>query len=162
MISEHERFQLEQMLAHSTCVDHTKDIRDAKHSAEIRRCVLRIMELKLEHQDMRKENYDDFVNVVLAECAFLFHNYMDLYNVIMKEDINASLMLDLLQVLKQIEDGSLDQHEGSFLVGKRLKEIYVDSTLAKSIKSDNEHAHTFKPHTPLSWKDYKNNKALNI
>ena len=42
-------------------------------------------------------------------------------------------------MLKQIEDGKVDQHEGSFIVGTLLKELYVDSALKKAEKLDKEH-----------------------
>jgi pyruvate kinase len=42
----------------------------------------------------------------------------------------------------EIEDGKVDQHEASFKVGKKLKEIYIDSALKKSDKLDNEHGTT--------------------
>jgi hypothetical protein len=41
-----------------------------------------------------------------------------------------------LDILKKIEDGQLDQHEGSFMVGTILKDIYVDSALKKAEKLD--------------------------
>jgi hypothetical protein len=154
MISEHEHFQLKQMLEHSNFVDHTDEIRNVKHSEEIQRCVLRILELKRDHGTMTPIEFD---NMVMLECSFLFRHYMELYNIIIKEDIDTTLMLELLNVLKQIEHGDLSQHEGSFLVGKRLKEIYIDSKLKKTIASDEIHRHEFKPHLKMSWKDFKNN-----
>ena len=41
-----------------------------------------------------------------------------------------------LNVLKQIEDGKIDQHEGSYMVGTILKEIYIDSALKKAEKTE--------------------------
>jgi hypothetical protein len=38
-------------------------------------------------------------------------------------------MSKLIQILKLIEDGMVDQHEGSVAVGKLLKELYVDSAM---------------------------------
>ena len=65
-----------------------------------------------------------------------------------------------LNVLRQIEDGEMDQHEGAFVVGTLLKEIYVDSALRKADKLDEEHENTnIKPLEPaiqISWKEYKN------
>jgi hypothetical protein len=34
----------------------------------------------------------------------------------------------------------LDQHEGSFIVGTILKELYIDSALKRGDKLDNEYA----------------------
>ena len=41
-----------------------------------------------------------------------------------------------LNILKQIEDGELNQHEGSYLVGQHLKELYVDSALRNQQKME--------------------------
>ena len=69
-------------------------------------------------------------------------------------------------MLKKIEDGMVDQHEGSFMVGTLLKKIYVDSALKKAEKLDKEHA-TDATNTPaivredpveISWKQFKRMK----
>lgn len=153
MISDFEQFQLRKMLEQSDFKDHTNTIREQKHCSDIRRCVLRILELKREHADLYKSDYEEFDRLVLSECGFLFHHYMELYNVLMKDQVDTTIMLELLNTLQLIEDGTLDQHEGSFVVGKRLKEIYVDSTLAKAVAKDQPHV--FNPHKELTWADYK-------
>ena len=38
-----------------------------------------------------------------------------------------SILTKFLDVLKLIEDKKIDQHEGSFKIGKYLKEMYIDS-----------------------------------
>ena len=68
----------------------------------------------------------------------------------------------LLMILKRIEDGELDQHEGSYEVGKILKELYVDSALRKEkIKTSKRKRHRKKKskkektHAKLTWSEYK-------
>ena len=41
-----------------------------------------------------------------------------------------------MKTLKKIEDGELDQNEGSYLVGELLKKIYVDSALRREKNFD--------------------------
>ena len=76
-----------------------------------------------------------------------------------KEEIDMNIMSNLLNVLKQIEDGKVDQHEGSVVVGKILKELYVDSALKRcdNINSGIEQApeHVFTESKQISWKQYK-------
>ena len=64
-----------------------------------------------------------------------------------------------LNVLRQIEDGEIDQHDGSFIIGTLLKEIYVDSALKKADKLNEEHEKeqekTLEPAVNISWKEYK-------
>ena len=50
--------------------------------------------------------------------------------------IESYILFQFLDVLKNIEEEKIDQHEGSFKVGKLLKEIYVDSALRKAKKLD--------------------------
>ena len=66
----------------------------------------------------------------------------------------------LLGVLNMIEDGKVDQHEGSVMVGKLLKELYVDSALKRSENLDktNESAEVVEKKdavNKISWEEWK-------
>jgi hypothetical protein len=66
-------------------------------------------------------------------------------------------MTKLLVILKLIEDEKVDQHEGSVMCGKVLKELYIDSATKRMDNLDKEHAEE-KPQVevkPVSWKEYK-------
>jgi hypothetical protein len=94
----------------------------------------------------------------INECNFLFTYYTDIYNKIRKDEINISILIKFLDVLKDIEDGELDQHEGSFMVGTLLKELYVDSALKKADKlnaNDKEREQPKKPEKKISYKQFK-------
>jgi hypothetical protein len=94
----------------------------------------------------------------MLECSFLFTYYTDIFNKIKKDEIDISILNKFLDVLRQIEDGEMDQHEGSFLVGTILKELYVDSALKKGEKLDQQHEKPEEPKKPdvkISWKQYK-------
>jgi hypothetical protein len=45
-----------------------------------------------------------------------------------------------VRVLEMIEDGKVDQSEGSVIVGKFLKELYVDSALRRADNLDKANA----------------------
>ena len=72
--------------------------------------------------------------------------------------MNLQIMGEFLNVLKKIEDGELDQHEGSVKVGELLKELYIDSALKRSEKLDKENPTETKElkTSNISWKQYKN------
>ena len=78
-----------------------------------------------------------------------------------KDEIDLGILSRLLIVLKLIEIGKLDQHEGSYEVGKLLKQIYVDSALRKAEHLDKKYAPKQKTHAPalapknISWSQYK-------
>ena len=53
--------------------------------------------------------------------------------------MNLDIMDGLLGLSNMIEYEKVDQSEGSVMVGKLLKELYVDSALKRSEKLDKEH-----------------------
>ena len=79
--------------------------------------------------------------------------------VIRKDEIDLKILFQFLDVLNKIEDGHMDQHEGSYEVGLLLKKIYVDSALRKAEKLDAEHTQKepeYKgPQVDISWKQFK-------
>ena len=73
------------------------------------------------------------------------------------------ILFQFLDVLGKIEDGKLDQHDGSFEVGTLLKKIYVDSALRKAEKlnaeTDNMEPEYKGAQVEISWKQFK---AMNV
>ena len=76
-----------------------------------------------------------------------------------KDEIDITILYQFLDVLKKIEDGELDQHEGSFQVGTLLKKLYVDSALKKAEKLDEENKtakeEMIKPSVQINWRQFK-------
>ena len=79
----------------------------------------------------------------------------------MKEIIDINILYRFLDILKSIEDGKLDQHEGSFKVGEILKQIYIDSALREEKNLDKKHKNNsnskekvLKP-KKISYKEFK-------
>jgi len=95
----------------------------------------------------------------MSECNFLFTYYTDIYNKVKKDEIDLTILYSFFDVLQKIEDGLVDKHEGSFIVGTLLKKLYVDSALRKAAKLDEEHKNepesTPEPPISISWKKYK-------
>jgi len=76
----------------------------------------------------------------------------------MKDEIDINILNKFISLLKQIEDGKLDQHEASFMVGSILKEMYVDSAIKRAEKLDEETEKNKKkilPNKEISWSQYK-------
>ena len=96
----------------------------------------------------------------MNECGFLFTYYTEIFNKIKKDEIDINILNKFIDVLRQIEDGELDQHSGSFLVGTLLKELYIDSALKKADKLNEEHEKNApvkvqKEPVKISWKQFK-------
>ena len=95
----------------------------------------------------------------MSDCNFLFTYYTDIYNKIRKDEIDLKILFQFLDVLSKIEEGKIDQHEGSFEVGTLLKKIYVDSALRKAEKlnaeTDKVEPEYKGPQVDISWKQFK-------
>lgn len=153
-MDDNQRLQLQNMIKANNVDDQTELIRNLKHSTILRTEVNTMMMIKSKYKDDDDKIHFECMN----ECNFLFSYYTDVYNKIRKDEIDIRILNNFLDVLKQIEDGDLDQHEGSFKVGTILKEMYIDSALKKADKlNENEvaPAEPKKPVVQMSWKQYK-------
>ena len=153
-MDDKQRLQLQNMIKVNNVEDQTDFIRNLKHSQVIRNEVNNMIMIKAKFRGDDAKIHEECVN----ECNFLFTYYTDIYNKIRKDEIDIGILNKFLDVLKRIEDGELDQHEGSFLVGSILKELYVDSALKKADKlNENEEPkpEPIKPQQNVSWKQFK-------
>lgn len=145
-----ERLKLQEMIKTNDVKDQTNKIRELKHSDKIRVDVDKIKKLKSE------ETHVNLRSRCQAECYFLFNNYTDIFNKLIKDEIDIKLLETFISILKKIELGEIDQHEGSFEVGKVLKNIYIDSALKRSNNLSKEEKSVEKRSSKiLSWRDYK-------
>lgn len=153
MISANDQVQLEKMIASHKVVDQTDKIRDLKHSAEIRRCITNILKLR-ENSELVADKAK-FEEEALKENGFLFFHYMSIYNMVMKGG-DVGILNNLLDILEKIEHNQINQHEGSFMVGTLLKELYIDSVLRHEHKAEPQKA---KPAPKdITWKQFRQNK----
>jgi hypothetical protein len=153
-----EKLNLKKMMSEMDYQDNTESIRRLKHSKKIRECVKRMNELKEEHSSMRETHKEGFFTIVQQECRFLYDNYTDLFNRLMKDELDTIILTKFLIVLKMIEDGQLDQQEGSVMIGKYLKDLYLDSAVRKADALDKERAGEKEAPNDgkeISWKQYK-------
>jgi hypothetical protein len=156
------RLQLQNMIKANNADDHTGLIRELKHSDLFKKNIATLLNLKKKYENDQEGLHME----CMIECSFLFNYYTDLYNKIRKDEIDMAILYQFLDVLKQIEDGVVDQHEGSFMVGTLLKKIYVDSALKKADKLDKEHAANNENTSDIvredpveiSWKQFKHMK----
>ena len=159
-MNDSERLQLQKMIHANDAENNTQLIRHLKHSKQILADVDMLLKLKQENSRMAKTNPEAFDAMCVSKCDFLFNHYTDIYNKVLKDEMNLQILERLLNVLHTIEEGTLDQHEGSFEVGKLLKQIYIDSALRKADKLDKEYEtqETEKPAEKISWSDFKKSK----
>jgi hypothetical protein len=154
-LNHQERLNLKKLIDESDSENNTDNIRKLKHSTLIRDDVRKIDTLRMANVNITS---DEFNNLCQRECPFLFNNYTDIFNKMVKNELDLTIMTKLLTVLKLIEDSKVDQHEGSVMVGKILKELYIDSAMKRADNIDKEHeAEKIQPveSKKISWKEYK-------
>ena len=149
------RLQLNRMISENDVQDQTQLIRELKHSHFLKEDINTLVMLKVKHIN----DPDGLHLIAMSECSFLFTYYTDIYNKIRKDEIDLKMLFEFIDILQQIENGKIDQHEASFSIGTILKNIYIDSALKKADKLDQENTQTnieyIKPIVNLSWKEFK-------
>jgi len=141
--------------------DNTEYIRKVKHSDSIREDIQKLVVLKREKSNILKTSPNKFIEIAQSEAFFLFKNYTDIFNRVIKDELDMDIMEQALIVLKQIETGEVDQNEGSVRVGKLLKELYVDSALKLGAKLDIENPkEEQKEGRSIDWKSWKKSGCI--
>ena len=152
-----EKLNLQKMLKANDAENNTHLIRELKHSTKILEGVDELLKLKRENPRLAKSNPEKFDEMCVSKSQFLFNNYTDLFNKVKKDEIDLQILIRLINVLHAIEEGHVDQHEGSFEVGKLLKQIYIDSALRKAGKLDEDvdDNEIKQPIEQISWAEFK-------
>jgi len=157
-MDNNQRLHLQNMISTNNVEDTTDLIRQLKHSHILREDVNNLIMLKSKYID----EPDKIHLEGMSECNFLFTYYTDIYNKIRKDEIDLKILFNAFDVLRDIEDGKLDQHEGAFEFGNLLKKIYVDSALKKAEKLNAETGEKepqYKgPQVNVSWTQFKKMK----
>ena len=155
-MDDNERLHLQKMIKANNVEDQTELIRSLKHSHLLQDDINKLLMLKNKY----KNNQEKINEEGVVDCEFLFTYYTDIYNKIRKDEIDLNILNRFLNVLRNIEDGEIDQHDGSYIVGSLLKELYVDSALKKADKINDEHEKTVVKVLPketlnVSWNSFK-------
>jgi len=156
-----QRLQLQKMITENNVEETTDKIRTLKHSSLIKQDVDTYLSLKGRYSRLAETNTEQFTKMVRTQCCFLFENYTNLFSRLVKDELNLKILAMLLTILKSIENGELNQHEGSFEVGKILKKLYIDSALRRNDKRESKSKRRKKkkkkknPKAKITWEKYK-------
>ena len=144
--------------------DNTDGIRKLRHSTLIHVDILELEKLKQHQKETRDKTPTQFLIQCQQKCSFLYNSYTDIFNRVLNDELDLILMGKALQTLKDIEDGKINQQEGSVLMGKLFYQIFVDSALKKGEKLEQEAIEldepkpTYREEKPISYKEFKNKK----
>lgn len=125
MNSEQEKV-LEQLIKENNVQDNTENIKNAKNSNKIRKDVAIIQNLKLQNNS---KDFEKLNREAIVQCSFLNTNYPNIYQKLLKDEINIEILYNFLDELEYIETGKQTQHEASYNIGMLLKSLYIDKEL---------------------------------
>ena len=160
-----QRLELQKMCRENNVTDQTELMRELKHSSIIREEVNKIIKKRNSLINPSEDEYKSMKFELMVECEFLFKYYTDIFNRVVKDEIDIGMMNKFLDMLEEIENGKQDQHEASFKIGKLLKEIYIDSAMktADNLNKKYENSGEDVPETVeprlISWSEYKKNNV---
>jgi len=159
ILNNSDKLQLQKMIKTNDVKNNTNLIRKTNHSKQIREQVKLLEILKLEYSELYKNNFKEFDTLTVEKCSFLFQNYTDIYNKVLKNELDLEILNHFLDALELIEKGDTDQHEASVKVGVYLKKLYVDSAIKKTEKMDIENSdknnNVLNEIIEISWNEYK-------
>jgi len=158
-MDDKQRLNLQEMIKACDADDNTSKIRKLKHSRLIRDDVEKLLNLKNKYVRMAAQDPKKYESIIVSHCNFLFTTYTNIFNRLMKNELNLSILRQFIDTLRDVEDGKLDQHEASVKIGEVLKRMYVDSALQREEKldaADKKRAPKHKkPVNNISWKKFK-------
>lgn len=115
-MDDKQRLQLQNMIKTNNVEDQTDLIRNLKHSQVLRNEINNMIMIKAKYRGNTEKIAEECMN----ESNFLYTYYTDIFNKVKKDEIDINLLYKFLDILKKIEDGQLDQHEGSFIDRKSV------------------------------------------
>lgn len=190
-LNDDQRLLLDKMIKANDAEDNTNKIRNLKHSGPIEQDIRTYVSLCARYGNMKFKQAELFKTMCENRCSFLFRNYTHIFTKLLKDELDLNIMHKFISVLREIEEGKTDQHEGSIKIGTILKELYIDSALkqeqnynkknakrntnkkfnGKSIRQRNNANYRKQNNTSsnleitkqeMSWKDYKKNINMDI
>ena len=150
--------KLGEMVKEFDSEETTKDIRFKKNSKKIHADVQTMLNLKRRYSRLEKSNPSQFKTMACNKCSFLFNNFNNIFCRLLKNELNLDTLFKFIQILEKKENGEIDQHEGSYMVGEILKKLYIDSALKRDEKRDKTNKKIIKKPVStkkISWSDFK-------
>ena len=92
ILTSDQRLHLQNLMKENNIQDNTDNIKKIKHSALIKTDVNHLIYIKNKYKNLEKNSVEEFDNMCIKECSFLFNNYTDLYNKIKKDIIDLNIL----------------------------------------------------------------------
>lgn len=153
MDAEQEKV-LNRLIKENDVQDNTDKIKSLRHSPKIRNDVAVIQNIK---RQLKTKDFAKLDKEAIHKCSFLYANYPNIYNKLLKDEIDIKVLYTFLDELAKIENGDQDQHEASYNIGMLLKSMYVDKKIGldSKDKSNDSSKKKRKKASKLSYAEYK-------
>ena len=103
---------------------------------------------------MKEKSIDDYLAIFQRECKYIYTSFPDVFDRVVKNDMNLDVFEKIVLILKMIEDGKVNQSEASALVGKLSQKLFFQK---EAIEAVQEAAKEEAPRG-MTWKDFKRSK----
>lgn len=163
-LNDNERLHLDKMIKEYDADDNTSKIRVLKHSRKIKENVEIFLNLRRKYPRLQLTDKIKFEKLVISHCNFLWNNYTNIFNRLLKDEIDINILYMFIDKLREVEEGETDQHEASVDIGKILKKLYIDSALKREKKYETNEDGTKKKErksdSSLTWCKFKSQQNL--
>ena len=92
----------------------------------------------------------------------MFKHYPNIYNKLLKNQIQIKILYRFLDELEKIEKGQQNQHEASYKIGLLLKEMYIDKKIDVKKESSTNQSTTKRRVKKITYEEYKKQQEKNI
>jgi len=134
-LSRSQKLHLDQ-LVNDDFEDNTDHLREVKPSVKIEHDIRSFIAIKKKYPSIKPSTLEA---MCIKRCGFLHSNYTDIFNRLIRDELDMVMFNKFISVLRNIEDGVEDQHSGSVIIGTLLKEIYIDSAMKRGKKNTSKH-----------------------
>ena len=144
-MNTNERLKLHELIKEGNVQDNTNNIRKMQHSGQLKKDVMTIKMILSRAECLE---YDHLDKACSSHCAFIIENYKNIYQRMLKGQIDFSILDKFLDCLESIENGEKDQHEASYEIGLLLKSMYIDPKIYDEPER--------RGCIDIDWNEYKN------
>jgi hypothetical protein len=159
-MDDNQRVELSKLLNEYNTEETTGKIRELKHSKRIREDVGVIQKVRRDYQKLLTSNINMYKQICQTRASFLYNNYTNIFHKVVNDELDLRILSQFLFILEKIENGTIDQHEGSYEAGMLLKKMFVDSALKKEENKERKNKRKNKkvketPTKKISWSQFK-------
>ena len=87
-----QRIDLSKLIKEYNSEDTTDQIRQLKHSSNIKQDVAYLENLKMKYSRLRHTNKEQFKNICQKQCSFLYNNYTNIFNRLVNDELDLTIL----------------------------------------------------------------------